>query len=178
MPIKWRIYIILVVLGGLAIVSRQRYYAGKWRRFEDVEAKFTLAYPATWFNVGPGKLPTQKYIRLRIMNFPVIDAIELRVYCINENNRDIWANEENFDKWIIRQNSKHVNILRQKNITVGKGGYSGREILFEDKTFRGRIITLQHHEQVYAIEVHAIKEKWNEADGIFDKILETFEFLE
>ncbi len=178
MPTKWRIYIILMVLGGLSIMSRQRYYAGKWRRFEDVDAKFTLAYPATWFNVGPGKLPTQRYIRLRTMNFPVIDTIELRVYYTNENNRELWDNKRDFGEWIIYQNSKHINILRQEGITIGRDDYFGEEILFEDKAFRGRIITLRHHGQVYAIEIHAIKKKWNEADGIFNKILGTFEFLE
>jgi hypothetical protein len=177
MPIKWRIYIILVVLGGLAIVSRQRYYAGKWRRFEDEDAKFTLAYPATWYNVGPGKLPTQKYIRLRIMDFPVIDTIELRVYCINENDRELWVNERDFGEWLIRKNSKNAHILKRNDISVGKG-YLGKESIYEDKTYIGRIVTTQYREQFYAIEINATKKKWDETDMVFDKILETFEFLD
>ncbi len=170
-------YLILLFVCVLAFTVRQAYFSNQWRQYRNKNANFALAYPATWFRIPLYHCSTCQYIKLFVMNVPVIDQIELRVYSANRDDLR-QQGSISFGEWIIHQNSKHVNILRRKNITVGKGGYSGREILFEDKTFRGRIITLQHHEQVYAIEVHAIKEKWNEADGIFDKILETFEFLE
>ena len=175
MPIKWRIYIILVVLGGLAIMSRQRYYAGKWRKYESVETGVALKYPAVWFSVGPSKLPSQKYIDLCTMNFPVIDSIELRVYSDSEDNLK-QQKVASFGEWLIHKNSKYVHILGRRDVNIGEGDYPGEEVLFEDKSFRGRIITLQHHGQVYAIEIHAVKKKWNEANTVFDKILGTFEF--
>ena len=168
-------YLILLFVCILAFTVRQTYFANQWRWYKN--ANFVLAYPATWFQISIYHCSTCQYINLLVMNVPVIDQIELRVYSANGDNLR-QQGSTSFGEWIIHQNSKQVNILRQKDTTVGIGGYPGREILFEDKTFRGRIITLQHHGQVYAIEIHAIKKKWNEADAVFDKILETFEFLE
>ncbi|NOZ51179.1 MAG: hypothetical protein GXP37_14220 [Chloroflexi bacterium] len=172
------IYALLVLAGGLILCGRQLYYAGKWRRVEDPQSGFALAYPATWYRIPIYQLPTGKYIDLFIMNFPVLDEIELRVYSDNKS-----ANETeyypSFGAWLIRHNNRRTYIIAtHKGVTIGKGDYSGEEIIYENDTDEGRIITMNHNERVYAVEIIVIKRKWEEADAIFGKILDTFEFLE
>jgi len=171
------IYVLLVLAGGLLLWTRQTYYADRWRRVENEEAGFTLLYPASWFNVGPSKLPTRKYIELCVMDFPVIDTIELRVYSAHKEAEGT-KYYPSFGVWLAKKNNKNIRILSQKEITIGRGDYQGEEFLYEDKTHRGRIVNLEHRGKIYAIEINAVQGKWDKANAVFEDILKTFEFLE
>ena len=171
------IYVLLFLVVGLLLWTRQTYYADRWRQVENKEAGFALLYPASWFNVGPGKLPTRKYIKLCVINFPMVDTIELRVYRTHENDEDI-KNYPSFGVWIAKKNNKNARILSREKITIGRGDYQGVELLYEDKTYRGRIIELDHQGNIYVIEINADQRKWGKANAVFEEILKTFEFLE
>lgn len=171
------IYVLLFLVGGLLLWTRQTYYADRWRQVENKEAGFALLYPASWFNVGPGKIPTRKYIKLCVMDFPMLDTIELRVYSTHEKGEDT-TYYPSFGVWIAKKNNKNIRILSRKKITIGRGDYQGEEFLYEDKAHRGRIIELDHQGNIYAIEIIADQRKWGKANAVFEKILKTFEFLE
>ncbi len=177
MKIKRLLYLIIALAAILVFFLRQTYFAEKWRLYEDNDVNFAVAYPATWFKDHFYHCTTCQYIDLLVMDVPVLDRIELRVYSINESEFKP-KNKISFGKWIIYKNSKHVHILAEKDVQIGKHSYSGKEVFYDDKTFRGRIITLIHGGRVYAIEISAIEKKWEEANTIFDKILKTFVFLE
>jgi len=170
-------YLAFIFVCILAFVVRQNYFSNRWRRYNDRATGIALEYPASWFKISFYHCSTCHYIKLFVMDIPVIDQMELRVYTAKKNDAHIQKGKS-FGEWIVRENSKNVHILNRRESNVGKAGYYGEEIAYEDKLFRGRVVTLHHHGQVYAIEIHAIKKKWNEASTVFDKILETFEFLE
>lgn len=176
---KWRIRIILVSLVVLAILTRQAYYAGKWRWYENKQSGFALAYPASWFPLPGNKLPTSKYVDLFVMDVPVLYKIELRVYSSSLHGSGQSIYYPSFGAWIIRENNDKNRIVDiHKTISVGNRGYQGEEVLYENDRFRGRIVSLTHNGKVYAVEISAVKQKWEEANIIFDQILETFVFLE
>jgi len=170
-------YIVFIFIGVLSFVIRQNYLSNKWHRYSNQDIKIALEYPASWFEITFFHCSTCQYVKLFVMNIPVIDQIELRVYSANQDSLQM-KDAKSFGEWIILQNNKDTHILNRKVISVGKDNYHGEEIYFERDMFQGRIVTLKHNNRFYAIESHAIKKKWNEANVIFDKILETFEFLE
>ncbi len=175
---RWRIRIILVGLIVLAILTRQVYYAGKWRWYENEQSGFALAYPASWFSLPGNKLPTSKYVDLFVMDVPVLYKIELRVYSssLHESGQGIY--HPSFGTWIIRENNDKNRIVDiNETISVGNRGYQGEEVIYENDRFRGRIVTITHKGRVYAVEISAVKQKWEDANIIFDQILETFVFL-
>jgi len=171
------ICMILIFIIIVSLIVRQNYLANKWHQYSNRDISISLRYPARWFNVGPSKLPSWKYIALCTMDFPVLDAIELRIYSDKVTN---WPQSDiaSFGIWLINKNSKNTKIIEQRKVVIGKGGYPGVEIEYEDKKFHGKMVVLKYRGIIYAIEIHALKKKWNEANSIFDAILSTVEFLE
>jgi len=174
---KRTIYLALLLVVVLAFVARQMYYAGKWCWHKDDQAGFALGYPATWFQIHFYHCSTCQQVNLFVMDVPVIYTEILRVYSAKDIDEPRWRGKS-FGEWIIHQNSKHIRVLSRREVHVGLHSYPGVDILYEDDTFRGRIITLHHSRRVYAIEMMATKKKWNKANTVFDKILKTFDFLE
>jgi len=167
----------IVIVAILALLARQTYFTGRWHWHEDNNTGFALAYPATWFKGYFYHCATCQYIDLLVRDAPILDRIELRVYSINEVDFKP-QNATSFGKWIVYKNSDDVHILAEQDVQVGKSAYLGKEMIYEDKTFHGRVVTLRHNGTVYAVEINAIKKYWKEADAIFDEILKTFVFLE
>jgi len=176
---KWRIRIVLASLVVLAIMVRQMYYADKWQWYEDKQSGFALAYPANWFPLPGNKLPASKYVDLFIMDIPILYKIELRVYSSNIHGDGQSIYHPSFGAWIIHENNDKNRIVNiNKMISVGDRGYQGEEVIYENDRFRGRVVTMTHEGRVYAVEISAVKQKWEAANMIFNRILETFEFLE
>ena len=170
-------YMIFVFIVIVLLIVRQKYLVNKWYKYRDQNIGIALEYPASWFKIAFYHCATCQYIKLFVMDIPVIDQIELRVYSAKQDSIQI-QNATSFGEWIILENNKNTRILDRMAVNVGSDNYYGEEIYFEDDNFLGRIVTLKNKERVYAIEIHAIKKKWDEANSVFDAILSTVEFLE
>ena len=175
---RYKIYLAIVVTTAIVLTIRWAYYHNKWRTIEVRNGGYQISYPAHWFNSTHKAIrgPVGKWISFEATNLPFVNSIMIRTYDDIE-----YPTDEGVEHWeleiIKKDGCESWSPPRQIQISpIFPSGIMTECV--DDVKYHRKIAAFSHNGHLYAVELLTFAKQWQRGNEIFEKVLESFQFLE